>query len=223
MWTMKLDDELVRLTPRDNGWPLVLAALVASGFALRTCCTRGLGLCPRYLLRSWARALGTRCAHGLAVLVALGFALGTAALMASGFALGTCCARGLGLCPRDSLRSWPRASPSGLFVLVAKGFALGTCCACGLWLHPRDSLHSWPWALPSGLTALEAFIASGFTLRTHCAHGRGLCPQVSHQGLPWGLALVVALVGFAPPWPWTLPSELAALVASGFALGTRCA
>jgi hypothetical protein len=57
-----------------------LAAIVASGFTLRTLCTRALGFASGDLLRSSPRALP------------LGFAL----LGASSFVLGTCCAHGLG-------------------------------------------------------------------------------------------------------------------------------
>jgi hypothetical protein len=57
-------------------------------------------------------SLGNRCARGLG-----------RHLWASGFA--TRCARGLVLHPRDSLRSWPQASPWGLAVLVVLDVAVG--------------------------------------------------------------------------------------------------
>ena len=48
-----------------------------------------------------------------------------AALLALGFVLGTCCAHGLGLPPRDSLRLRPGALPLRLTVLLALALPLG--------------------------------------------------------------------------------------------------
>ena len=122
---------------------------VALGFALETCCARGLELHPCDLLRLWPQALPSR----------LELCLWHQALHS-----GTCCECGLGLCPRDllglhpqdSLHLWPWASPLGLTALVALGFALGTCCACGLGLRPWDLICSYPLSSPSGLALLMA-------------------------------------------------------------------
>ncbi len=101
--------------------------------------------------------------------------------------------------PRDLLRSWPWASPSGHAALVALGFALGTCCARSLGLRPRDSLG------------------------TRCTCGIRLCPQDSLRSWPWASSLgLAALVTSLCSWTRASPSGLNALVSSGFVLRLRC-
>ncbi len=74
--------------------------------------------------------------------------------------VGTHCARGLGLCLRDLLHSWPLALPSGLAVLVTSVFLFGTYFV-GLVLLVASGL-------PLGLASL---VALSFALGTRFAHG----------------------------------------------------
>jgi hypothetical protein len=118
------------------GLPLGLAALVALGSALGTRCAHGVLLVAlgfahgTRCTRSMAEPCFFCSAYGrtgwgdssvdsiTAVLVASGFALGPrvlpsglAALVALGFPLGICWARGLVLCPWDSLHLWHGRTP----------------------------------------------------------------------------------------------------------------